>query len=39
VLVAGGLLGVVPAVYLLRHIDAATFRICFGVFIASYAVS
>lgn len=37
VLVAGGLLGLVPAVYLLQHVDTRLFRICFGVFVASYA--
>ena len=37
VLTAGGALGVVPALYLLQHIDARIFRIGFGVFLAAYA--
>jgi uncharacterized membrane protein YfcA len=37
VLTAGGALGVVPALYLLHHIDARTFRIGFGMFLAGYA--
>jgi uncharacterized protein len=36
-LIAGGALGIVPALYLLDHIDARTFRIGFGLFLAAYA--
>ena len=36
-LIAGGALGMVPALYLLHHIDAATFRVGFGIFLATYA--
>jgi uncharacterized protein len=36
-LIAGGALGVVPALYLLHHIDPGIFRIGFGVFLAAYA--
>ena len=36
-LIAGGVLGVVPALFLLHHIDPRTFRIGFGVFLAAYA--
>lgn len=36
-LIAGGLLGVVPALYLLTHVDAAAFRIGFGLFLAGYS--
>jgi uncharacterized membrane protein YfcA len=37
VFAAGGLLGVVPAIYLLQHADTKLFRIGFGIFVASYA--
>jgi uncharacterized membrane protein YfcA len=36
-LIGGGLIGVVPALYLLRHVDCQTFRIGFGIFLACYA--
>ena len=36
-LIAGGALGIVPALYLLHHVDAATFRVGFGIFLAAYA--
>lgn len=37
VLIAGGALGVLPALYLLHHIDPHVFRIGFGVFLVAYA--
>jgi uncharacterized membrane protein YfcA len=37
VLIAGGALGVLPALYMLQHIDAQAFRIGFGIFLAAYA--
>jgi hypothetical protein len=37
VLIAGGVLGILPALYLLHHIDARSFRIGFGLFLAGYA--
>jgi uncharacterized membrane protein YfcA len=37
VLIAGGALGILPALYLLRHVDAQVFRIGFGAFLAAYA--
>ena len=37
ILSAGGALGMVPALYLLHHIDATTFRVGFGMFLATYA--
>jgi uncharacterized protein len=37
VLASGGLLGIVPAVYLLQHVDTLMFRIGFGIFVASYS--
>jgi uncharacterized protein len=37
VLIAGGALGILPALYLLQHIDAQVFRIGFGAFLAAYA--
>jgi uncharacterized membrane protein YfcA len=37
VLTVAGALGVVPALYLLHHIEARTFRIGFGAFLAVYA--
>jgi len=36
-LVAGGLLGIPPALFLLRHIDTGAFRVGFGVFLALYS--
>ena len=36
-LIGGGVIGVVPALYLLRHVDCQTFRIGFGIFLACYA--
>jgi uncharacterized membrane protein YfcA len=36
-LIGGGMIGVVPALYLLHHVEAQTFRIGFGIFLASYA--
>jgi hypothetical protein len=36
-LILGGVLGVLPALYLLHHIDAGTFRAGFGAFLAGYA--
>ena len=35
--IIGGIVGVVPALYLLTHLDATLFRIGFGVFLSSYA--
>jgi uncharacterized protein len=37
ILIISGLVGVMPAVYLLNHVDAQTFRIGFGIFLAGYA--
>jgi uncharacterized membrane protein YfcA len=37
IFVTGGLLGIVPAVYLLQHVDARLFQIGFGAFVAAYA--
>jgi uncharacterized membrane protein YfcA len=36
-LIGGGVVGVIPALYLLHHVDCQTFRIGFGIFLASYA--
>jgi uncharacterized protein len=36
-LIGSGLVGVVPALYLLSYIEAAAFRIGFGIFLAGYA--
>src|SRR5262245_27165004 len=36
-LIAGGMLGVLPALYLLYHTDAKIFRIGFGAFLVAYA--
>jgi uncharacterized membrane protein YfcA len=36
-LIIGGLFGLPPALYLLLHADAGVFRICFGIFLATYA--
>ncbi|MBX9774584.1 MAG: sulfite exporter TauE/SafE family protein [Xanthobacteraceae bacterium] len=38
VLIAGGAVGIPPALYLLHHVDAQVFRIGFGAFLAAYAV-
>jgi uncharacterized protein len=38
VLACGGLIGVIPSVYLLGHVDTRLFRICFGLFVAAYAL-
>lgn len=35
--IAGGALGIPPAIYLLHHIDTWTFRVGFGTFLAAYA--
>jgi uncharacterized membrane protein YfcA len=37
VLAGSGLLGIVPAVYLLQHVDTRLFRVGFGVFVAGYS--
>jgi uncharacterized membrane protein YfcA len=37
VLIAGGAIGILPALHLLHHVDAETFRTGFGVFLAAYA--
>jgi uncharacterized protein len=36
-LIIGGLLGVVPALYLLQHVNATSLRIGFGMFLAAYS--
>lgn len=36
-LVAGGVVGLLPGLYLLFHVDAGTFRLGFGLFLATYA--
>jgi hypothetical protein len=36
-LITGGALGILPALYLLQHVDAGIFRIGFGIFLAAYA--
>jgi uncharacterized membrane protein YfcA len=36
-LIVGGALGILPALYLLHHVDARTFRIGFGAFLVAYA--
>lgn len=36
-LIAGGALGMLPALYLLYHVDAGIFRIGFGTFLVAYA--
>jgi uncharacterized membrane protein YfcA len=35
--IVGGMAGVIPALYLLAHVDAALFRIGVGIFVASYS--
>jgi uncharacterized membrane protein YfcA len=37
VLIAGGLVGILPAVWLLQQIEIWPFRLAFGLFVASYA--
>jgi uncharacterized membrane protein YfcA len=37
-LIAGGIIGVPPALYLLDHIDVQLFRTGFGLFLAGYAI-
>jgi uncharacterized protein len=37
VLAAGGLVGILPAVYLLQHVDTTVFRIGFGLLVAAYS--
>jgi len=37
VLIAGGALGIVPALYLLQHVDSGLFRMAFGAFLIAYA--
>jgi uncharacterized protein len=36
-LIGSGMIGVLPALYLLNHVDAQTFRTGFGIFLAAYA--
>lgn len=36
-LIAGGMLGILPALWLLYHVDASIFRIGFGAFLVAYA--
>jgi uncharacterized membrane protein YfcA len=35
--ILGGVLGVMPALYLLLHVEAAAFRVCFGIMLACYS--
>jgi uncharacterized membrane protein YfcA len=35
--IAGGMLGILPALYLLTHVDATLFRVGFGAFLAGYS--
>jgi uncharacterized membrane protein YfcA len=37
ILAAGGLVGIVPAVYLLQHVDTTVFRTGFGLLVAAYS--
>jgi uncharacterized protein len=37
ILAAGGLVGLVPAIYLLQNVDTWPFRVAFGVLVAAYA--
>jgi uncharacterized protein len=37
ILAGGGLVGILPAVYLLQHVDTTVFRIGFGLLIAAYS--
>ena len=36
-MIAGGAVGVLPALYLLSHVDAHEFRVGFGIFLVAYA--
>src|SRR5947199_9432242 len=36
-LIAGGMLGMLPALYMLYHVDAKIFRVGFGAFLVAYA--
>jgi len=36
-LIAGGVVGILPALYLLYHVDAKTIRVGFGLFLVAYA--
>src|SRR5689334_5135522 len=36
-LIAGGMIGILPALWLLYHVDATIFRVGFGVFLVAYA--
>jgi uncharacterized membrane protein YfcA len=36
-LILGGVAGILPALYLLEHVDARIFRVGFGLFLAAYA--
>ena len=36
-LIMGGVAGILPALYLLQHVDARIFRVGFGLFLAAYA--
>ena len=38
ILIAAGAVGVLPALYVLHHLDAGVFKIGFGLFLAAYAV-
>ena len=38
-LIAGGVLGMLPALHLLFHVDARIFRIGFGAFLVAYAAT
>jgi uncharacterized membrane protein YfcA len=38
-LIAGGALGIVPAIWLLHRVDAAVIRVGFGVFLVAYAAA
>jgi uncharacterized membrane protein YfcA len=35
--ILGGVVGVLPALYLLLHVGAAAFRVCFGIMLACYS--
>jgi uncharacterized membrane protein YfcA len=35
--ILGGVLGVLPALYLLLHVEAHAFRVCFGIMLACYS--
>lgn len=35
--VVGGVLGILPALYLLQHVETGLFRVGFGIFLAAYA--